>query len=204
MLEYSFCFRRGRNVLSPWLMPLTPEEFLIPLAGVHLCPGTPSSPTENRRTLEVTSVPGLEGGTQTGSDCFSSFCDRETNSQVTYSGSHVSRRAVQRLTVCRPAVPADSYRACLRWSLRGLGVFRSIKEIENQFAPVIPTSRRLRQEGLQFQASLGYRGRLEYRNPRLTRWLSSERCLPAKTDPQGLIPGTQMVERGRQVPKVLL
>lgn len=136
-------------------MPLTPGEFLIPLAGMHLCPGIPSSPTENRKTLEVTGVPRLEGGSQTGSDGFSSFRDRGTNSQVTYSGSHVSR-TVQGLTVCRPAV---IYR---RWPLGGLFVFRSEKEVENQFLPMIPTSRRLSQDGLQFQSGLGYRGRLEY------------------------------------------
>lgn len=159
MLKCGSCYRRGHSVPSPWLMPLTPGEFLIPIAGIHLCPGTPSSPTENRKTLEVTSVSRLEGGTQTGSDCFSSFYDRGTNSRVTYSGSHVSRRTVHGLTVSRPAVPADIYRTCLRWSLRGLFVFRSVKEVENQFLPMIPTSRRLRQDGLHFQASLGYRER---------------------------------------------
>lgn len=35
-----------------------------------------------------------------------------------------------------------------------------------------------------FQASLGYRRRLEYPNPRLTTWLSRERCLPPRLMPR--------------------
>lgn len=56
--------------------------------------------------------------------------------------------------------------------------------MENQFIPMmILTSRRLRQDGL-FQASLGYRGRLKYPNPRLTTWMSRERCLPPRVMPR--------------------
>lgn len=50
------------------------------------------------------------------------------------------------VTVCRPAAPADIY----RWPLKGLFVFRSGKEVGNHFIPMIPTPRRLRQDGLQF------------------------------------------------------